>query len=546
MFHNLVKSYQLKKIRNLMRGFRHAFIGQKIDEIRRLESSLLECEITVVPGLTEKVVFGDLLPKLPIMLRQFLLQQHSGPKLQKALFSSLGAKTALIHPMPAEWQHVLMESRIIKLNRWVSSFLWGALIFTHYVRACFLVVRLSISGLMQGFASSVTPKESFVCFLGLKKNNLPNTTDCTPSYDICSWYSHWQGRNRDVKTLVHDAPDISPRTLADLQVKYLPLPYASLENINQTVRFICWALPSLTLAFFSMLIGRWWNVLLLTEAVRAKIVNFAPKNSLATDYFFHFSRDIYRPMWTYVAEAKGAGIVCYFYSTYAVPKLRLSIDSQKLDWGPSTWPIFLVWDTYHADVLRRDLGKEIQIKVVGPVYFSDMAIEVPIHAEQAVAVFDIQPHRKSLSFGTSTIYEYYYSTQMVHRRFLEDVYEALSAAGLFMALKAKRDIGAKGEKTYQTMVNRLAKNEDVIILPADIAAPRLMQACIGAISSPFTSTALYFKNQGYPSVYYDPLGVLYKNDPASHGIPLLNSKAELQDWVDGLSDVKLANLKYGK
>lgn len=546
MFHNLVKSYQRKKIRNLMRGFRNAFIGQKIDEIRRLESSLLECEITVVPGLTEKIVFGGLLPKLQIILRQFLLQQHAGPKLQKALFFSLGAKTALIHPMPVEWQHVLMGSGVITVNRWVSSLLWFALILTHYVRACFLVVRLSISGLMQGFASSVTPKEAFVCFLGLKKNNLPNTADGTPSYDICSWYSRWQGRNRDVETLVHDVPDVFPLKLGDLQVKYLPVPYASLENISQTVRFICWALPSLTLAFFSMLIGRWWNVLLLAEAVRAKIVNLAPKNSLATDYFFHFSRDIYRPMWTYVAEAKGAGIVCYFYSTYAVPRLRLSIDSQKIDWGPSTWPIFLVWDNYHASVLRRDLGKEIQIKVVGPVYFSDLATKVPLHAEQAVAVFDIQPHRKSLAFGTSTIYEYYYSTPMVHRRFLEDVYEALSAAGLFMALKAKRDIGAKGEKTYQTLVNRLAKKEDVIILPPDIASPRLMQACIGAISSPFTSTALYFKNQGYPSVYYDPLGVLYKNDPASHGLTLLNSKAELQDWVDGLSNVKLANLKYVK
>lgn len=546
MFPNLVGSYQRKKIRHLMRGFRNAFVGQKIDEIRQLESSLLECEITVVPGLTEKIVFGGLLPKLQIILRQFLQQQHAGPKLQKALFISLGAKTALIHPMPVGWQHVLVGSGVITVNRWGSTLLWCALILTHYVRACFLVGRLSISGLMKGFTSSVTQKQPFVCFLGLKKNNLPNTTDGTQSYDICSWYSRWKERNLNVKTLVHDVQGTSPLKLGELQVKYLPQPYASLENISQTVRFIGWALPSLILAFFSMLMGRWWNVLLFAEAVRAKIVNLASKNSLATDYFFHFSRDIYRPMWTYVAEAKGAGIICYFYSTYAVPTLRSSIDSQKIDWGPSTWPIFLVWDNYHANVLRRDLGKEIQIKIVGPVYFSDLAIEVPLHTEQAVAVFDIQPHRKSLAFGTSTIYEYYYSTPMVHRRFLEDVYEALSAAGLFMALKAKRDIGAKGEKTYQTLVNRLAKKEDVITLPPGIAAPRLMQACIGAISSPFTSTALYFKNQGYPSVYYDPLGVLYKNDPASHGLTLLNSKAELQDWVDGLTDVKLANKNYGK
>ena len=48
---------------------------------------------------------------------------------------------------------------------------------------------------------------------------------------------------------------------------------------------------------------------------------------------------------------------------------------------------------------------------------------------------------------------------------------------------------------------------------------------------PCTSTAIIAREMGKPSVYYDPTGLLLKNDPAAHGIPLLSNTAELDAWL---------------
>ena len=273
---------------------------------------------------------------------------------------------------------------------------------------------------------------------------------------------------------------------------------------------------------------------MLVEAARAEVVRLADSESLASDYLFHFSRSIYRPMWTYVAEAKGSRVACYFYSTYAQPKLHGKEEGQYFEWGPTTWPLFLVWDAYQADTLKRDLGQGTPVRIVGPIHFSDaipIAPEIPVNA---IAVFDIQPHRKSNTSGISTLYEYYYANPSMHKLFLEDIHATIRECGFSMVLKEKRYIAADGERRYGTQLQQLAGESDVTIAPPELAAPRLMQKCIGAISSPFTSTALYFQDQGYPSVYYDPLGVLEKDDPAAHGIQILTSRSELRTWAKTL------------
>jgi polysaccharide biosynthesis PFTS motif protein len=103
-----------------------------------------------------------------------------------------------------------------------------------------------------------------------------------------------------------------------------------------------------------------------------------------------------------------------------------------------------------------------------------------------------------------------------------------------MVLKAKRYIASNVDKPYANFLRQLALERDVVIASPELSAPRLLQACIGSISSPFTSTALYFKDQNYPSVYYDPIGVLQKDDPAAHGVLVLSNKAELRIWIEAL------------
>jgi len=53
---------------------------------------------------------------------------------------------------------------------------------------------------------------------------------------------------------------------------------------------------------------------------------------------------------------------------------------------------------------------------------------------------------------------------------------------------------------------------------------------------PFTSTALMAKLEGKPSVYYDPSGLIQKDDRAAHGVPVLSNIDELQEWVKSIGN----------
>jgi polysaccharide biosynthesis PFTS motif protein len=52
---------------------------------------------------------------------------------------------------------------------------------------------------------------------------------------------------------------------------------------------------------------------------------------------------------------------------------------------------------------------------------------------------------------------------------------------------------------------------------------------------PYTSTAIIAKQSNIPSVYYDPLKLLQKDDPAAHGILIIQSFDDLLAWINSQS-----------
>jgi polysaccharide biosynthesis PFTS motif protein len=77
----------------------------------------------------------------------------------------------------------------------------------------------------------------------------------------------------------------------------------------------------------------------------------------------------------------------------------------------------------------------------------------------------------------------------------------------------------------------LAENSHVVPVAPDISAIRVIESSIAVISMPFTSTALIAKEMGKPSAYYDPCGILQRDDRAAHGIPILSGVKELEAWL---------------
>jgi len=272
---------------------------------------------------------------------------------------------------------------------------------------------------------------------------------------------------------------------------------------------------------------------MLGEATKAKAVHIASRENLAAEYWFHASRTIYRPMWTYEAEDKGSKVVIYFYSTNVQPKLKTGYESQRFEWGANTWPCMIVWDEYQEKRLRNYLGKKVEIVQAGPVNFSDSSAELPPLPPSSIAVFDIQPHRYSMYRGVSTLADCMADYPNFYHLFLSDVTEVLEECGALAVLKRKREIGARGDRRYDHILKRLESRRSACCMvdPA-LSVVRVAARCCAGISAPFTSTALYVRALGKPSVYYDPVGWMQADDSGAHGIPVLCGKKALRDWVN--------------
>ena len=99
------------------------------------------------------------------------------------------------------------------------------------------------------------------------------------------------------------------------------------------------------------------------------------------------------------------------------------------------------------------------------------------------------------------------------------------------------------DKRYSSKVNQLIRESNYLEIDPRVDAMVVIQKTKACISLPFTSTALIAKQEGKPSVYYDPTGIIQKNDRAAHGIPVVSGINELRKWVESLVVEDFASFK---
>jgi polysaccharide biosynthesis PFTS motif protein len=534
-FHSLNPLYKKRSIlRAMIRGYWQICREARIGLFRHVKSDMSEIPFPRVAETASRFIFGASVGNSERVVRQYLLDRHAGSGMNRAILYALGKGTKIVYPLPKIWQEVLIEKGL-RVDRTRSSLAWAWRILLYFARNIFSIFHLLLLS-FSGCFRSILPGH-YAYFDGLKVNNLPHPDSDGRSYDICSWYSHWKGRKTDVEAIRHNVPQ-EVTLVAGLRVESMVSPpFLLLRGSLNIAKLAAWCLMAALIAIFDLIRGRWWHALLLAEGGRAKAMSLACSKCLADEYFFHFSGSIYRPMWTYEAEEKGSKIICYFYSTIEQPKLVTGYESQKFEWGASSWPLYLVWDDWQKAQLQRDIGPAAEVCVVGPIFFSTSSDQIDL-AAPSIAVFDVEPHRLSIHFPQSTLSEYLVAHPDMHVRFLRDVQTVLQEFGLVMALKRKREVGTRTRKLYRRALRELAEKDGVVVVPPSVAPQKVIERCLGVISMPFTSTALILRECSIPSVYYDPTGWISLDDRAAHGIPILIGIDALRAWVSHFNAVR--------
>lgn len=469
-----------------------------------------------------------------LAVRQFLLVRRVATGLGEALLESVGNHDAPVrYALPMKWREVLRSHGFPVAER-ASALLWAGFSALYFANGLLTVFKLALANAAALVRAKGRPPGRYVFFDALGTGNLPSRENDGDNHDIVNWYLGWAQRAPHIDRVCHGVANAGMRLACSTPVISMQSPLPPLYDRDALAQFFRWGVVSGCAALLGLLRGHWWPALMLGEAAKAAQVRFQEPALLARDYLFHNSNWIYRPLWTYEAARKGARIIFYFYSTNCEKfKHAGAYPSLAYGWQAMTWPRYIVWDEYQAAFVRRAVGSEAHIDVVGSIPFNsgtNLPQDLPEHA---IAVFDVQPMRDAVYQPLGLDFEYYVPRNTI--RFLDDIQRATLVAGEIMVLKRKRDVGSKVHPAYELAIGHLSKTANYLELDPDTSASALIEKCQAVISTPFTSTALIGRELGKPSIYYDPYGVCEKDDRAAHGIPILSGQKELQDWLSALS-----------
>lgn len=500
-----------------------------LDRIALAKQALTEQPL----GLTRKhfssIVMGRGAASGEIVVRQYLLIRVGGINLNHALLLALGKdKGRVAFPLPKEWRNILAQHGF-EIAHFRSALLWQFYVCALLLYGVAKISQIAIAGIGSRKCAEANPK-SYAYFVALGPGNLPPKTNNSQSHDVVSWYLQWPGRKPDIEAVYHSVANSSPSTVDGITVLPQCGPLPTLTGWVATSKYVVWGLFAALIATLDCLRGRWWHALLLNQAALAAQARNLPAASLAREYLFHNSGWIYRPLWTYEAERRGAAITFYFYSTNCEAfKKPDGYPPIFFGYEAMNWPRYLVWDEYQADFVWQAVGREAHIDIVGPIWFQSSALEMPQLDRPGIAIFDITPRRWSAYCILGLDNEFY--TPAVANPFLEHISDAARKYGLLMLWKRKRNIGRVAHPHYRRLADRLAEQSHVVLIEPDISAIRVIESSVAVVSMPFTSTALIAREMGKPSIYYDPSGLLQRDDRAAHGIPILSGEDELETWL---------------
>jgi len=511
-----------------MRGHRLLKKNGNLDLIASIQSELTERDLGIGTKDLVPSIFGGAINFGELVVRQYLLLSLGGRRLSCALLSSLAHPEAkLVYPMPIQWRMVV-EKHGLGLSHWRCELLWRFYSLALWGYGVVQALRLLSHASLR--SNTPLPCERYVYFIGLNSGNLPQREGGGASHDIVSWYLQWEGRERQITSVRHGVAGIDAIELDGVTVCSQPSVLPRLAGMHYVIRYLLWGCVAALSSILSLLRGQCWSALLMNQAGLRALVALAPAELVAAEYLFHNSEWLYRPLWTYELESKGSGASLYFYSTNCERfKGAQGYPAPHYGYAAMNWPRYLVWDSYQAEFVRRVAGSSSPVVEVGPVWFSSNSQVLEERGGRTLALFDVTPFRcsKFCELGMDNLFY----TPEVANAFVRDVIDLSLQIGVEVLWKRKRNLGRSAHPKYRQFVDLLEYGKDVRIVAPEISAVRVIQVSCAVVSMPFTSTALIAKSIGIPSVYYDPYGIVQRDDRAAHGIQILIGRLELECWL---------------
>lgn len=476
--------------------------------------------------------FGDEGDSTNLICKQYLFNKLINTDLYKTVLASVYRQKSIFYPIPPLWQNIL-SNHGVQISRFWCTIAWIFFIIIHWGLGLIHVFKTVTHSIKTLLGNGTAFSKPHSCFFDLNASGLYADANRKQSKTILSWYISYQG-NQEL-TLFHQVVSgKSDFTVNHYTVTYQSLFLSPFTRGTDLLKFIFWGIKAVTVAGFNILIGRWLYALLLKESALLAQITLLDRKLLAKDYLFNNSSSFYRPLWTYGAEKRGAQVIFYFYSIPSFLQITEANADRRFveNWILLSWSKYFVWNKHQELFVRKFVGDDPEVMISGPILLSDSSAEIEVVQQTSIAVFDIQPYRDDF-YKILGLAEEYFIPQIAIQ-FLQDISTVLSEAGYCMLHKRKRD---SGDQIHNDYIQYLNRNDDkhVVSISPETSAIKVIEISNAVISMPFTSTAFLGSMQGKPSVFYDPTGKVYKNNPSANGIEVINGIIELRSWVFSLT-----------
>ena len=488
-------------------------------ELRKIQAGLGEIDFNI-PYSSE---YGY---DRKLSVKQFVLQFLSGKRLIEAiLYARRTGLSIKFLPLPRTYQNYLIDQGI-NISRLFCSLTFYVYCSIFWVYGVVYLLKTLFKPYQE---LALQPGDDLIYFDKITFNNLPNPYSDGSSYDIISWaIQHFQLKE---KIICHPIKGVKTTHYLKNQLQYKSNPISvkiSKGNFKEVAfKPILYSIAVL----FSFKWDRFW--FLKQDIENIFYLHGSPTNKQLKKYIIPNHVTTYRPIWTYQAEKNGVEIITYFYSTSSEPK---AWDQKEWDYQfyhLMNWPINLVMDKFQKDKLDSKTSKTSINQLVSPIYFSTNNIEIKSDQRIKIALFDIDPQRKSQHFGISSYNDYNFDEYSIHESFFEDIIFSPKSKQFKFYIKPKRKQQKSRQlEKYNTLLEKLAKIENIEIINSDISYIYLLEKTDLSISFPFTSPSIVAKNLHKKTAFYDPSGKIAFDDPGAFGVKILNRKEEIQSWIE--------------
>lgn len=518
-----------------MRGYQRLRRAKATDRVEQIGMALEKVPILPQGARLSSLIRQGLDTPDEKLLRQYLVQRLLRVWVFPEILRQLGSTkpTAFRAPIPDIWRQALRREGV-PVDDLACRVMWQAYLLALLGFAALDTLRGLVLQRRQG-ALELTEAAYFHA-LGPTQTPRPGTEG--PSRDLLTSLSVRPFPWDAVTWFAHGAattPTLGPQDLSETGCK-VPVgrvlaPWSGLTGWRQPLQCLLQGARLSVASVGWAITGQWWNRLLVHEAMLLAQFRAAPPQGRARAYLFHNSGWVFRPLWTYEAADCGSRVALYFYSTNIGGKDSAGHSVANNQWGLCTWPYYYVWDDKMADFVRNRTGADPDNVIqTGFLDFIDGPGRLPLTDAPIVAIFDVQPVRPAIYAPIGLAFDYYRPETAVP--FLHQATSAVQAMGRTALLKRKRGHG-RGfvHRAYLSEVDRLQEQGALVIVDPDLAATRVIERAEAVISMPFTSTSVTAHSMGKPACFFDPTGLLAKDDKDARGLPILHTQRALEEWL---------------